>query len=230
MQNWSYDTLADVSIVVYNGCMKKREQQSITEETPEQASHERLASFSIRLPRELLGEMQRLASQHERSMNGEIVWALRAYVNNTRRKAATPVTATRTAQNFRLFDAWVESNPVVAYDTPEPDSKWVCLDCAASGTVGETLHPVRLDETDLAAMIRYTIRYQEDLCGICGQDAFVDRRPPADDDREKLAAEDAAEREEDKATEEDEDRAADEGMIDRKEEPLRRAVDHDDGE
>ena len=91
MQNWSYDTLAGESILVYNGCMKKKEPQSTTEEMPEQASRERFASFSIRLPRELLGEMQRVASQHERSMNGEIVWALRAYVNNTRRKAATPV-------------------------------------------------------------------------------------------------------------------------------------------
>ena len=139
--------------------------------------------------------------------------------------------ATRTAQNFHLFDEWVESNPVVAYDTPEPDST---VEYASTvphlARDGETLHPVRLDETDLAAMIRYNIRYQEDLCGICGQDAFVDRRPPADDDREELAAEYAAEREEDKATEEDEDRAADEGMIDRKEEQLRRAIDHDDGE
>jgi hypothetical protein len=230
MQNWPYNSLNDASILVNNGCRKKKEHQSTTEETLEQASRESLASFSIPLPRELIGEMQRVASQHERSMNGEIVWALRAYVNNTRRKAATPVNATRTAQNFHLFDEWVESNPVVAYDTPEPDSKWVCLDCVASGTVGETLHPVRLDVTDLAAMIRYNIRYQEDLCGICGQDAFVDRRPPADDDREELAAEYAAERDEDKATEEDKDRAADEGMIDRKEEQLSRVIDHDDGE
>ena len=88
MQNWSYDNLADVSILVYSGCMKKRAQQSTTEETPEQASHESLASFSIRLPRELLGEMQRVASQHERSMNGEIVWALRGLRQQHQKKGS----------------------------------------------------------------------------------------------------------------------------------------------
>jgi Arc-like DNA binding domain len=157
--------------------MKK--QQTTTTETPDQ--QESLASFSVRLTRELLTELQRLAAQHERSMNGEIVWALRAYVTNTR-KAATTVNVTRTAQNFDLFDDWVASNPLVAYVTPEPASEWVCLDCTASGTVGLALTPVRLDETNLAGMIRYNIRYQEDVCSICGQDAFVDRRPPEDED------------------------------------------------
>ena len=57
--------LACATILVYTGCMsEKRPPTSIT----------------IRIPAEIAELMRRLAEQHDRSLNGEIVRALREYV------------------------------------------------------------------------------------------------------------------------------------------------------
>jgi predicted transcriptional regulator len=53
-------------IELYNGCMS---------DTPRE--HEPL---TVRFPRELLERMRELAAQHDRSLNGEIVRAVREYV------------------------------------------------------------------------------------------------------------------------------------------------------
>ena len=37
-------------------------------------------SINTRYPQDVLEEMRKLAAQHERSLNGEIVWALREYI------------------------------------------------------------------------------------------------------------------------------------------------------
>ena len=37
-------------------------------------------SLGTRYPREVLAEMKRLAQQHQRSFNGEVIWALREYI------------------------------------------------------------------------------------------------------------------------------------------------------
>jgi hypothetical protein len=34
----------------------------------------------VRFPQEVWDEMQRLAREHQRSFNGEVIWALRAYL------------------------------------------------------------------------------------------------------------------------------------------------------
>lgn len=40
----------------------------------------------LRLPPELADRLRRLASAHDRSLNGELVWALRAYVTTVERE------------------------------------------------------------------------------------------------------------------------------------------------
>ncbi len=37
-------------------------------------------SLGTRYPPEVLAEMKRLAQEHQRSLNGEIIWALRYYI------------------------------------------------------------------------------------------------------------------------------------------------------
>ncbi len=41
---------------------------------------EQTTSINTRYPQEVLETMRRLAQRHERSLNGEIVWALRDYI------------------------------------------------------------------------------------------------------------------------------------------------------
>ena len=38
--------------------------------------------MTIRLPQEVADELRRLAEDHDRSLNGEIVWALRHYIRS----------------------------------------------------------------------------------------------------------------------------------------------------
>jgi hypothetical protein len=40
--------------------------------------------ISIRFPRDILAALRTLARQHERSFNGEVIWALREYVERQR--------------------------------------------------------------------------------------------------------------------------------------------------
>lgn len=51
---------------MYNRCMKEHDKA--------------IKSVSIRIPLDLLAQVKTLASQHDRSLNGEILTALRAYV------------------------------------------------------------------------------------------------------------------------------------------------------
>lgn len=49
--------------------------------TPEGRSQDRpKAAILLRLPPELAEQLRRLARAHDRSLNGELVWALRLYV------------------------------------------------------------------------------------------------------------------------------------------------------
>lgn len=43
-------------------------------------------NINTRYPPDLLGELRKLAQEHERSLNGEIVWALRQYIAQQQRK------------------------------------------------------------------------------------------------------------------------------------------------
>jgi hypothetical protein len=45
--------------------------------------------ISIRFPLEVLAAVKELAQQHERSFNGEVIWALREYVARQRKSAKT---------------------------------------------------------------------------------------------------------------------------------------------
>ena len=49
----------------------------------------RRSEFLLRLPPELAERLRRLASAHDRSLNGELVWALRMYVEREEAKGAT---------------------------------------------------------------------------------------------------------------------------------------------
>lgn len=40
----------------------------------------------VRFPQEVWDEMKRLAEQHQRSLNGEIIWALREYIVHQKEK------------------------------------------------------------------------------------------------------------------------------------------------
>ena len=42
--------------------------------------------IQVRFPEDVLGEMRKLAGQHTRSFNGEVIWALRQYVKAERQK------------------------------------------------------------------------------------------------------------------------------------------------
>lgn len=42
-------------------------------------------SISTRYPTDVLEAMKALAKQHERSFNGEVIWALRSYIEHCRR-------------------------------------------------------------------------------------------------------------------------------------------------
>ena len=46
-------------------------------------------TFTIRLPEEVLKEMRQLANEHTRSLNGEILVALRAYIKQQRLRVET---------------------------------------------------------------------------------------------------------------------------------------------
>ena len=54
-----------MSILVYNGCMS--------------TEHD-LVHISIRFPPELAAAIRRLAKEHDRSINGEVVRAVREYI------------------------------------------------------------------------------------------------------------------------------------------------------
>ena len=54
-----------MSIIVYNGCMN----------TEQDVVH-----ISIRFPSELADAIRRLAKEHDRSINGEVVRAVREYI------------------------------------------------------------------------------------------------------------------------------------------------------
>ena len=54
-----------MSILVYNGCMS--------------TEHD-LVHISIRFPSELAAAIRRLAKEHDRSINGEVVRAVREYI------------------------------------------------------------------------------------------------------------------------------------------------------
>ena len=63
--------VAHATIVVYNGCMcTERETIPIT----------------IRFPREVAEAMRRLAKEHDRSINGEMVRAAREYIARQQQK------------------------------------------------------------------------------------------------------------------------------------------------
>jgi hypothetical protein len=53
------------TILVYNSCMSEKQQPT---------------SITIRIPAEIAETLRRLAKQHDRSLNGEIVRALREYI------------------------------------------------------------------------------------------------------------------------------------------------------
>jgi hypothetical protein len=55
----------------YNSSMKKKAVKDI--------------SINTRYPPDLLDELRKLAVAHERSLNGEIVWALRQYVEQQKK-------------------------------------------------------------------------------------------------------------------------------------------------
>ena len=42
-------------------------------------------NINTRYPPDLLEELRKLAQEHERSLNGEIVWALRQYVEQQKK-------------------------------------------------------------------------------------------------------------------------------------------------
>jgi hypothetical protein len=43
-------------------------------------------NINTRYPPDLLEELRKLAQEHERSLNGEIVWALRQYIAKQQKK------------------------------------------------------------------------------------------------------------------------------------------------
>ncbi len=43
-------------------------------------------NINTRYPPDLLEELRKLAQEHERSLNGEIVWALRQYIAEQQKK------------------------------------------------------------------------------------------------------------------------------------------------
>jgi hypothetical protein len=43
--------------------------------------------ITFRLPQEVADAMRRLAEDHDRSLNGEVVWALRQYIRSQEREA-----------------------------------------------------------------------------------------------------------------------------------------------
>lgn len=44
-------------------------------------------AINVRFPPDLLAEMRQLAEQNSRSLNGEIVWAIREYVKQQKKEA-----------------------------------------------------------------------------------------------------------------------------------------------
>ena len=53
--------------------------------------------IQVRFPHDVWSEMKRLAKKHERSFNGEVLWALREYMNgqNEEQCKASPALAER---------------------------------------------------------------------------------------------------------------------------------------
>lgn len=64
--------LAAYPIVCYNGDMQDTPQG-------ERGNSGQDRRISIRFPLDVLSAIRRLAKQHERSFNGEVIWALRDY-------------------------------------------------------------------------------------------------------------------------------------------------------
>src|SRR5215470_8661223 len=96
----------------------------------------------IRLPQSLLDNMKHLAGVNERSVNGELIWALRRYAEMHKEKQPAPyaIIGANNDQNLRFYERYDEHflfNKVASFlyilDQGEPVVKQIEEGLIASG-------------------------------------------------------------------------------------------------